>query len=71
MIFYFSATGNTQKLASAIAERTQDTAINIEDAVKQMLLIISSKMMNGSGSVFQFTLEVCRTSCWSSSVSLK
>lgn len=34
MIFYFSATGNTQKLASAIAERTQDTAINIEDAVK-------------------------------------
>lgn len=34
MIFYFSATGNTKKLALTIAERTQDTAINMEEALK-------------------------------------
>lgn len=35
MIFYFSATGNTRKLAQAIATRTQDLAIDIETALQE------------------------------------
>lgn len=34
MLFYYSATGITQKLALTIAERTNETAISIEDALK-------------------------------------
>lgn len=37
MIFYYSATGNTESLVKKIAEKTSDKMINIEEALKDNL----------------------------------
>lgn len=52
MLFYFSANGNTQKLAGIIAEKLPDKAINIEDALRDRAF--EYQMENGERLGFAF-----------------
>lgn len=47
MVFYFSGTGNSKHTAQVIAQQTNDTAVNIVDAIKDRIYPSSSDEVTG------------------------